>query len=203
MMSSRLHLEAQTLAALQSMGSIQPDAPVSEEPTVEPKDWHPTPHERHQTFMSKLECSIRAHACDALNSWLYNNQMTVERFCVMMKTSKNVVGRAGTISIGNGVFALAVLWLLGFRWEVLETEDGHALTYLPRNKATLGKGVCWKSARAECLQSLADALEMHITVGKKSALTDVLNASRYYVYHHSGDVPYLTIELRNKVSADK
>ena len=107
MMSSRLRLEAQTLAALQRMSAIQhePSAPVSEDTAMETKDWTPTPSERHQTYMSKLECSIRGHACDALDSWLYNNHVTVDRLCAMMKTSKNVGSRFGSVTIGNGVFA--------------------------------------------------------------------------------------------------
>lgn len=204
MMSSRLRLEAQTLAALQRMSAIQhePSAPVSEDTAMETKDWTPTPSERHQTYMSKLECSIRGHACDALGSWLYNNHVTVDRLCAMMKTSKNVGSRFGSVTIGNGVFALAILWLLGFRWEVLDTEAGRALTFLPREKATIGKGVCWKAARVACLQSLADALGMQTTVGNKSALTDVLGASKYFVHYHSPEASYLTIELRSKNAAE-
>lgn len=200
MMSSRLRLEAQTLAALQSMSAIQhePSDSVSEDTAMETKDWNPTPTERHQTFLAKMDQSIRGHACDALDSWLYNNHMTVERFCDLMKTSKNVGSRFGSVSIGNGVFALAILWLLGFRWEVLDTEDGRALTFLPRDKANIRSGACWKTARVECLQSLADALGMQIAVGKKSALSDVLSASPYLVHYHSGEASYLTVELRAK-----
>lgn len=168
--------------------------------SMEPKDWNPTPSERHRAFMAKLEASVRQHAVDALDAWMYNNHTTLDQLRALMQTSNNLSSVFGKLKITNGAFALGLLWLLGFRWEKLDTEDGCALTLLPRAPVTLCKGACWKAARVACLENLVDVLDMDAVVGKKSALTDVLGASSYFVHHHTPEAAYLTVELRSKVT---
>lgn len=194
------------MAALQRMSAIEhePAAPEQDEnldDSAMDTSWEMTPASRNQVYQAKIDTSIRGVASDALDSWMYNNRCTLDMFCQLVKPSKNVSSRFGKICIGNGVFALALLWMLGFRWEVLDTEDGRALTFLPRAAADIHKGVCWKKARHDCLQSLVDALGLSFTVGKKASLTDVIGATPYYVHFHKPETAYLTIELRNKVAA--
>lgn len=161
------------MLAHQALASVAYESPREEEPTepsrVEEFD-NPENVDIHTILLAKLSPLVRYHTSQALDAaFMWKEQVLARQGS--MCAPKN--------GIANTQFALAVMYELGYRWDVRETMDGQAVELRREQPMAKRPAPDWRKVSATCLGELAAAIGVDVTGKKKLALTDVITASAY------------------------